>query len=120
MIVAEQVQKSMEGKHPNLGGHVMPRSTGLPSGNSTGNHDVPERPRLIGGKRQDIRRQILAAKLTVELLDAPVRHQSDSNSTARRCRRNAAQPSRQRLRPGPRANDLHLEIVPSCHTSPPL
>ena len=51
MIVAEQVQKSMEGKHPNLGGHVVPGPASLTPGDATGNHHIPKRSRLIGGKR---------------------------------------------------------------------
>ena len=120
MIVAEQVQKSMEGKHPNFRGHVVTGPTGLPPRDATSNHDIPERSRLIGGKRQNVRGHVLAAKLAVELLDAPIRHQGNSNSTASFCRRDAAQPARQGLRSGARAHDLHLEVVRGCHTSPPL
>lgn len=118
MIVAEQVQKSMEGKHPDLGGHVVPGPTSLTPGNATGNHHISKRSRLIGGERQDIGGHVLATKLAVELLDAPVRHQGNSNSTARFGRRHATQPPRDGVCRSTGAYHLHAEA--GRHTSPPL
>jgi len=118
MIVAEQVQKSMEGKHPNLGGHVVPGPASLTPGDTTGNHHIPKRSRLIGGKRQHIRQCVFATKLAVELLNAAIRRQRNRQVPPRSDRRDAAQPPRDRIRLSPGAHYLHAEAV--RHTSPPL
>ena len=83
VVVAEQVQQSVQGEHPQLGAHgVWPAARRLAGGDAGGNHDVakrrplePWRVRRIapsgrariargrrGGKRQDVGGVIDAAE----------------------------------------------------------
>ena len=59
VIIAKQMQQSMQREHPQFGLQAVAGLPGLPAAQRRGDHDVAEIARLVGGKRQDVGRLIL-------------------------------------------------------------
>jgi hypothetical protein len=72
VIIAKKVQQTVKAKYSQLDLDWVPGLPRLPPRNSTGNHDFAEKTALVGGKREHVRRLILATVSGVELANARV------------------------------------------------
>ena len=103
VIIAEQVQESVQRQHPQLGLKGMPGIARLPACDAGGDDDVTQVPTLFGRpaspkpigrgrEREDVGRRVLSAVLTVEQTHPTVRHDSHRDRPTRAGRRHSGQP----------------------------
>ena len=100
VIVAQKVQKAMQGENPIFGAEGMAGLAGLPCGNARGNHDITKEPgwpndgpsRQIGPKRQDVGDMIDTPEPPIQGADLTVPDEGERHAPACAARRRPSQP----------------------------
>jgi hypothetical protein len=99
VIVSQKVQQSMQGQDLQLDRDTVSVPPGLPPGDATRYHYVPEvlitMPTLGSGKRQDVGRVVLPAVLPIQGSHPPVRHEGYRDVPRRPAWGDSCEPARQ-------------------------
>ena len=82
VVVTKQMQQAVQCEDAQLGAERMPRAARLPAGDARGDDDVPEHPRLLRRKREDVSGLVFPAVLAIQSADAAVRHERDGDTAA--------------------------------------
>src|SRR5687768_11075474 len=99
VIVAKQVEQTMQCKHTQLRLQRMPGIARLSAGHSGGDDHIPQLSRLAGWKRKYIGRAIFAAVSSIEGAHTRIGNDGDRHGPTRACRNDGLKPAPQPGRP---------------------